>query len=296
MKLKKAVFILIILLLCGCSYLLSESEIGLAKKYPSNISLKPNIKATFSTELMQSPDVTPEATIPKNEGSVFIHYGPGNVNVPILLYHHILQGKPTNLYSVSAENFQEQLKYLKNSGYHTIALSQLIQAISVGIDLPEKPILISFDDGNENVYLNAFPLMKIYGFIGEVYIIGNRINVDGFLSKDQLKELISSGWEIGSHGMKHIDLVQNPGALREEIGISKKKIEDLLNIKVISFAYPFGKATKITMDWVKQVGYLAGMGLGIINQNGKENIFYLNRRQVESNIPLQDFIELISIN
>ena len=294
---KKIVILPILLFLCGCS-LLSRNEIGLAKKFPSDISFAPKTveKTPFSTEFIQPTIVTSEETSLMDNGYIFVHSGPGKVIVPILLYHHILEGKLLNPYSVSMGNFQEQLSYLKDDGYHTISISQLIQAITVGADLPEKSIILTFDDGNENVYLNAFPLMKEFGFIGEVYIIANRINAEGFLTREQIEELLSSGWEIGSHGMKHIDLVLNPEASRDEIGTSKKKIEDMLDIKLTSFAYPYGKATTITMDWVKQIGYLVGMGLGISNQHNKENLFYLNRRQVDSNMDMLDFVKLLSIN
>lgn len=270
----------------------------MAKKFPSDISFasKTVEKTPFSTEFIQPTIVTSEETSLMDNGYIFVHSGPGKVIVPILLYHHILEGKLLNPYSVSMGNFQEQLSYLKDDGYHTISISQLIQAITVGADLPEKSIILTFDDGNENVYLNAFPLMKEFGFIGEVYIIANRINAEGFLTRKQIEELLSSGWEIGSHGMKHIDLVLNPEASRDEIGTSKKKIEDMLDIKLTSFAYPYGKATTITMDWVKQIGYLVGMGLGISNQHNKENLFYLNRRQVDSNMDMLDFVKLLSIN
>ena len=270
----------------------------MAKNFPSGISFAPKIveKTPLSTEFIQPTTVTSEATGSMDDDHIFVHSGPGKVFVPILLYHHILEGKPPNPYSVSVGNFQEQLSYLKDNGYHTISLPQLIQAITVGADLPEKSIILTFDDGNENVYLNAFPLMKEFGFIGEVYIIANRIDAEGFLTKEQIKELLSSGWEIGNHGMKHIDLVQHPQALRDEIGVSKKKIENELGMKITSFAYPYGEATNLTMDWVKRIGYLAGMGLGITNQQTKENLFYLNRRQVESNMGIPDFAKLLSNN
>ena len=239
---------------------------------------------------------TPEINRTINDAYNIVHLGPGTVNVPILLYHHVLEGKATNQYSVSFRDFQEQLSYLKDNEYHTISLLQLVQAITVGADLPEKSVILTFDDGNENVYLNAFPLMKNYGFTGVVYIIANRINAEGFLSVEQIKELLSSGWEIGSHGMNHVDLVKNPQALRDEIGTSKKKIEDSLEIKVTSFAYPYGEALNLTKDWVKQIGYLAGMGLGITNRHNKNNLFYLDRRQVESDMDMSDFVKLLAFD
>jgi peptidoglycan/xylan/chitin deacetylase (PgdA/CDA1 family) len=295
--LKKLVFLTILMIFCGCS-LLSNNEIGLAKKFPSGYSFAPKIgkRTPALTNIIQPTVLATEDINLLNIGINFVHRGPGEIIVPILLYHHILKGKPSNPYSVSMESFYEQLSYLKNDGYRSISILQLIQAISMGANLPEKSIIMTFDDGNENVYLNAFPLMKEFGFIGVVYIIANRIDAEGFLTRKQIIELLSSGWEIGCHGMKHIDLVQNPEASQAEIGASKKIIEGMLDIKVASFAYPYGKATKITIDWVKQIKYLVGMGLGISNQQNIENLFYLSRRQVDGSMDLSNFKELLSIN
>jgi peptidoglycan/xylan/chitin deacetylase (PgdA/CDA1 family) len=293
--LKKIFFISILLILSGCSLLITNDEIGSAKNFSSIIiSAVNNTQETPSqTEIIKPTSIFNETTGSSKNYPFIVHSGPGNVNVPILLYHHVLMGQPTNPYSISVKNFEEQLAFLRENGYFTISISQLIKAITVGTDLPEKSVILTFDDGNENIYLNAYPLMKKNGFTGVIYVIANRINADGFLTEDQIKELLSAGWEIGSHGMKHIDLVLHPDALRDEIGSSKKKIEGLLGIRITSFAYPFGMASKITMDWVKQIGYLAGMGLGISNQQNKENIYYLNRRQVESDMSISDFSRLL---
>ncbi len=257
------------------------------------MAFKNILETPLPTEIVQPTIIFPKETVLIENDPSIIHSGLGDVNVPILLYHHVLKGQPTNPYSVSEKNFQEQLTFLKENGFFTISISQLITAITVGATLPEKSVILTFDDGNENIYLNAFPLMKKNGFTGVIYIIANRINADGFLTEDQIRDFLSAGWEIGSHGMKHINLVLHPDALRDEIGSSKKKIEEVLGMKVTSFAYPFGTATKITMDWVKQIGYLAGMGLGITNQQNKENIFYLYRRQVESKMSISDFSNLL---
>ena len=295
---KKIIILPILLFFYGCSFFLSANELGSAKLYPQSLSFATNTieRPTLATEIVRPIAMASETPSSMEDSHLITHSGPGKVNAPILLYHHILIGKPPDPYSVSIERFQEQLSYLKDYGYQSISVSKLIQAITVGADLPEKPIIFTFDDGNENVYSNAFPLMKKFGFTGTVYIIANRIDVEGFFTKEQIKDLLSAGWEVGSHGMKHIDLVIDPGALRDEIGNSKKIIEDMLDLKLTSFAYPYGKATKITMDWVRQIGYLAGMGLGISNQHDKEDLFYLSRRQVESNMDIHAFTKLLSIN
>lgn len=221
--------------------------------------------------------------------------GPGKIAIPILLYHHITEANVSNSYSVSKANFKNQLEYLSLNGYQTISINSLVKAIMVGAELPRKPVILTFDDGNQNVYQNAFSLMKDKGFFGMVLIIASRINAEGFLSVQQLMELSSAGWEIGSHGMRHVDLVKEPQVLRDEIGNSKKFIENALHLHVSVFAYPYGKADHVTMDWVKQIGYTSALGLGISNNHNQGNLFYLERREIKNEMSLDDFAKVLEL-
>jgi peptidoglycan/xylan/chitin deacetylase (PgdA/CDA1 family) len=218
----------------------------------------------------------------------------GVVFAPILLYHHIFEGQATNAYAISSAQFRDQINYLIENQYQTITATILFKAIAEGTELPQKPVVITFDDGNENVYLNAYPIMKEYGFIGVIFLIVNRLNAEGYLTTNQIKELISAGWEVGNHSMTHVDLVKNSDLLRDEIGNSKHKLEDVFGIKVQTFAYPFGKATNVTKDWVKRIGYSAGMGLGISNRHSLDDLFFLSRREVNNQMTIKDFENLLS--
>jgi peptidoglycan/xylan/chitin deacetylase (PgdA/CDA1 family) len=297
--LKKIFLLIFVAVVCACS---SVKGISIDPKngntYQADSSN--NEISAESTFVFQQPVATPtqiHGLQQNNETKqTTIRRGPGGVDVPILLYHHVTEGKPSNSYSISKENFKKQLDYLVQNGYRTISMNALVQAITNGTDLPEKPIIITFDDGNQNVFFNAFPIMEEKGLTGMVFIIANRINAEGFLSARQLTEMISAGWEVGSHGMRHVDLVKQPQALRDEIGNSKKFIENALNINIYSFAYPYGKANKVTIDWVKQIGYSSALGLGITNHHDMENIFYLSRREVKNDLSMLDFQKLIDSN
>ena len=121
--------------------------------------------------------------------------------------------------------------------------------------MPKKPLIISFDDAYENVYLNAFPILEQYGFKAVIFVIGNYIgkkntwdaNLGGrtFLHAniEQLKVLISSGWEIGAHSMNHISFLKSQDFLYE-IETCKEYLESTLNTKVHCFSYPFGTYLK----------------------------------------------------
>lgn len=282
--------------ICSCTYL------G-GRQLNINIHFD-NFEESGKTEInTPPPTVTPKSFItpsplvdldatPDSITSL-VRQGPGKVYVPILLYHHITQDAPANAYSVSQAIFRDQMEYLSKNGYKTISMADLVRSIQIGVDLPQKPVIITFDDGNENIYFNAFPIMREKGFSGIALIIANRINVEGFLSVEQLHNMIDHGWEIGSHGMRHIDLVKEPQASRDEIGNSKKIIEDFLDLELGIFAYPYGKAAPQTIDWVKRIGYYSALGLGISNGHSLGNLFYLQRREVKNGFGLVEFAQLL---
>ena len=87
--------------------------------------------------------------------------------MPILLYHMVNDGKSS--YAITPTEFEEQMKYLKEEGYTTISLLEYVKARKGKLNLPEKPLVISFDDGYLDNYTVALPIMKKYDFKGTVF-------------------------------------------------------------------------------------------------------------------------------
>jgi peptidoglycan/xylan/chitin deacetylase (PgdA/CDA1 family) len=216
--------------------------------------------------------------------------GPGDVIVPILLYHHIgfsLQGDTA--YYVSPEAFDQQLNLLYQWGYRTISVELLVRAIQEGAELPPKPILLTFDDGSETIYENALPIMHRYKFTGVSYIVYNYIGVSHYMNADQIRALDAAGWEIGSHSLSHRDLTAYPSRQMDEIVESRRRLESLLGVPVLSFAYPFGAYDSDSLHYVHQAGYIAAMGLGNESLQGSKNLFYLYRQAVNGSEDLRAF-------
>jgi peptidoglycan/xylan/chitin deacetylase (PgdA/CDA1 family) len=190
------------------------------------------------------------------------------------------------------EDFRAQMQGLKDWGYTPIPISLLIKAINFGAPLPEKPVVISFDDNDITVYTTAFPIMKEFGFVGVNYLVGNRLGSDGFMSTDQIKELIAAGWEVGSHSMTHTDLTQSP-SIDWELTQSKVNLENALGVKVETFAYPFGTYSDDLLNMVGKV-YSAGMGLGVFLEQTPGNIYYLWRRPVPYGVDMKTFASYLT--
>jgi peptidoglycan/xylan/chitin deacetylase (PgdA/CDA1 family) len=216
--------------------------------------------------------------------------GPGEVVVPILLYHHIgfsLQGD--SVYYVSPDAFDKQMNLLYQWGYRTISVQLLAKAIKEGAELPPKPILLTFDDGSETIYEKALPVMQRYGFTGISYIVYYYIGTRNYMNGDQIRVLYAAGWEIGSHSLSHKDLTLNPSRQMDEIVESRRRLESLLGIPVLSFAYPFGAYDTDSLHYAHQAGYLAAMGLGNESLQSTKNLFYLYRQAVKGTDDLKTF-------
>ena len=241
-----------------------------------------------------SPAVTPTPAGAPTDDASPPPFHPGPVAVPILLYHHVRDTLQPVRYTLDPERFEAQLDDLVAGDYHTITVQDLVDAIRIGAPLPERPVVLTFDDGNRDVLDQAFPRMQARGMVGVIYIVGNRIGADGFLASLDLRSLRDAGWEIGSHGMTHVALPDLPaGTLADEIEGSKTAIEAALGEPIHSFAYPFGVITAESLSLVIQAGYTSGAGLGILNEHRPDGLFYLSRREVRGTYDLEAFRALL---
>jgi peptidoglycan/xylan/chitin deacetylase (PgdA/CDA1 family) len=220
----------------------------------------------------------------------WILQGPGKLVCPILLYHHIADSPTDSRYYVSPDKFEAQIKLLKEWGYQTIPLSLLVEAITNGTELPPRPVIITFDDGNIDVYTNAFPIMQQFGFTGVLYIISNYLQADGYISAGQLQEMAAADWEVGSHSMNHDYLTKiRKDRLYAEVVQSRHDLEEALGVPVKSFAYPYGLFNDAAVDYVHFARYESAVGLGYTAEQGPGNLFNLQRREIKGEYDLKTF-------
>jgi len=259
---------------------------------PPQPTITPIIFPTYTATIPPSETPLPTLTLPPTLTlePQWSRQGPGQVIVPILLYHHIgysLQGDTT--YYVRPEVFDQQMNLLYQWGYQTISVDLLVRAITQGADLPPKPVLLTFDDGSESVYERALPIMQRYRFTGAAYIVYYYIGLTNYMNPDQIRGLAAAGWEIGSHGLSHKDLTLPPYRQMDEVVESRRRLETLLGIPIQSFAYPFGAYDDDALNYVHRAGYVAAMGLGNETVQGDKNLFYLSRQAIDGSEDLKTF-------
>lgn len=294
----------ILLLSCGGFGFIVSPTPTVAPTWTAPPSPSPTEPATVTPIIFPtySPTVPPTETLlptltftptPTLEPQ-WVMQGPGQIVVPILLYHHIsysLQGE--TVYYVSPEAFDQQMNLLYQWGYKTISIDLLKKALTQGALLPPKPIILTFDDGSESTYSTALPIMQRYGFTGVSYIVLNYVGIPRYMTSDQIRGLYAAGWEIGSHGLSHIDLTTAARKKEAEIVESRKRLEKFLGVPVTSFAYPFGVYDDDALNYVHDAEYIAAMGLGNEALQSDKNLFYLYRRPVAGTDDLQSFALLL---
>ena len=265
-------------LLAGCSGLTPATPTATKMATADPPSRTPAPSPTATIPPTQTPTNVPQAT----PTPTWVVQGPDAVKVPILLFHHIAVSPIGSRYYVPPDKFDSELKLLHDWGYTTITTSMLIQAISHGESLPPHPMLLTFDDGNEDNYTNAFPIMQKYGFTGVLYIVVQYTDTPNYLTTDQIREMADAGWEVGSHSETHRSLLGDPETLRYEIVQSRTDLENMLGVPILTFAYPFGSEDSAAGDYVHFAGYIAAMGAsGYSWTQGKGNLFVLQRCEIK---------------
>lgn len=184
----------------------------------------------------------------------------GNIKAAVLMYHYVgdLPENADNIrrsLTVSGDEFEQQVKYFIDNNYAILSLEKF-DALRQEKKIPEKTVIMTFDDGYLDNYEVAFPVLKKYNASGTFFIITKNIGAAGYMNEDQIKEISAAGDEIGSHSVSHLSLDKYKGNfLKSEVSDSKAALEKILSKTVISFCYPSGKYNADTVAAVKDAGY-----------------------------------------
>ena len=207
---------------------------------------------------------------------------------PILEYHMVTEhpspdAKP---YVVPPEDFAAQLDDLAAQGYTTITPQDYARARKGKQQLPEKPIILTFDDGYEDNWRVVLPMLEERGMKAAFYMVTNKIGQPGYLTWDNLFDMERRGMEIGSHTANHLPLTTlSPEKQREELRLSKLMLEWKGMKTIYSFSYPNGSYNAGVVAMLAEEEYLTAV-TGEAGLNTLETNPYLLRRV---NIPPPHF-------
>jgi peptidoglycan/xylan/chitin deacetylase (PgdA/CDA1 family) len=220
--------------------------------------------------------------------------------IPVLMYHHVRNdhGRIPKL-TVSVREFERQMSALQAAGFHTISPDSLVAYVAgERVILPDKPIVITFDDGYEDNYSQAFPILKRHGFQAAIFVVGINFDRPNRLTSHQVREMLADGFTIGAHSMTHKHLTDISGEqLTYEVAGSKRVAERATHHQVKYFSYPGGHFNVETINALREAGYKGAFtGLTGLNRPRIDHVFMLRRIAVNSFTNFDKLLERLNAN
>jgi len=225
------------------------------------------------------------------------------IYVPILTYHRILQ-KTYSTYDLTADQLEEELRYIKQHNYHPITAAQFFAWRDQPRDYPPNPIVLSFDDGPVSQFTRALPLLQKYGFKATffIYPIVIKDQVTLAMNWEEINKLIRAGMDVQCHTMTHPYLTQGPNEsdqayqqrLVYELKDAKVLLEKKLNKPIDFLAYPFGWFnSKVEAEAIK-AGFKGVFTVNWGSNRLDENPLRFKRRIMTNNVTINHFQQIIA--
>jgi peptidoglycan/xylan/chitin deacetylase (PgdA/CDA1 family) len=220
------------------------------------------------------------------------------------MYHSIAAAPndATRELSVGPEAFAEQMALLGDQGFTPVDTAALAARWRSGGPLPERPVLITFDDGYEGVHRHGLPVLAKHGFAATLFVSTGWIKgaydtgggLDAMLSWAQVRELAAEQVEIGGHSHTHPQLDQlSDDALRFEVLRCKEIIADELGSRPASFAYPYGYSSRRVRQMVRETGFAQSLAVGNGLARRRQGPYALQRVTVRRSTGIEEFERLV---
>jgi peptidoglycan/xylan/chitin deacetylase (PgdA/CDA1 family) len=237
------------------------------------------------------------------------------LTVPIL-YYHLIKPVPADAPNASIyvepHRFARQLGLLKLLGYRGIGFDEFMDHLEAGTKpvgrrrRSDRTVMITFDDGHEDNFTQALPILKEHGFSATIFVVAGHVGRslrlrssagpegERILSRDQIRELVREGMDVQSHGMTHANLADLPAdKAEEEIRRSKEILEDITEKPVRYFAFPYGSFRPAHLDMVAQAGYRAAVSTVRGKTHSLDERFCLKRIPVHHDLSLPRLVNVL---
>lgn len=204
----------------------------------------------------------------------------------ILVYHSVepeankQEGKMQKHYHIYPEKFRAQMRYLYDNGYIPIPMKVYLQYLTRGIAVPDKSVVITFDDGWKNQYEYAYPILKEFGYTATFYLISKSVGSKSYVTWDEVKEMRDAGMDIQSHTKTHANLTKvSAEKALEELKDSRTTIENKIGRPVTMVAYPYYGHNDAVHKLVEEAGYTSARAGWTRTKNSKEVLFTLQSQE-----------------
>lgn len=187
-------------------------------------------------------------------------------SVPVLMYHRIdtltereAVNPITRDLTVSPESLEREIRMLSERGFAFVTAGEVARAVVGHRPLPVRAVAITMDDGYEDSFTEAMPILRKYGAVATVFVVVGTVGTPGHVTWDELREMNRLGFDCGSHMVNHRDLTKlSPERVRYEMVVSKAALEQRLGVPILTAAYPGGDYSPSVMEQARAAGYLAG--------------------------------------
>lgn len=255
-----------------------------------------------SATIIESSNNLTSQDFNKNNSEITLQKNPYNaqklttndIGVPVLYYHSVSE-PAVNEVTITPQNLREQLSYIKDQGYVTLTINELTNYLLNNSPIPEKSIVITFDDGYMDNYYNAFPILKEFNMHATIFCITSKLDGSYYLSPEAIKEMSDYGLDIESHTVNHphLDKMSYEEQLKQ-LKESKNTLEKITNKKVTSIAYPFGAFNNDSIKASKNAGYTLAFTTNRGFADRSDNPLRLDRIYISSKYDMNTFKEVLT--
>jgi peptidoglycan/xylan/chitin deacetylase (PgdA/CDA1 family) len=223
--------------------------------------------------------------------------------VPILTYHNLGEQAKGRLV-LAAATFREQMRYLKTNGYRVVSLADFVEFTRLGRQLPQRAVVLTFDDGYRAFKDHAYPVLKELGFTATLFIYTDWVGAGrGSLSWADLRELAAAGFDIQAHSKTHADLRRAQGEteaqytrrMHAELEQPQEIFNRNLGRRSQVLAYPYGRWEEGLLPKVKEHGYIAAFSVRRQGNASFVRPLAGHRSQIYSEMTLDDFVKNLNV-
>jgi peptidoglycan/xylan/chitin deacetylase (PgdA/CDA1 family) len=219
-------------------------------------------------------------------------------NIPILCMHDV-GPNARNEYSIKTADLEKYVQWLHDQGYQSVLLRDVAAYIAGEKELPEKPVVLTFDDNWKSAIRIVKPLLEKHGYVAVAFLISSSVGAtERRLTWDDCKALAQAGWEIGSHSLTHENLTFVPkgktadsiqAMVGEQIRGSKSQIEQKTGLQVTSFALPYGNYDTFVLGTLNAAGYTAAVSIDRATADERSDPLCLPRRMIVNKTSFNTF-------
>jgi peptidoglycan/xylan/chitin deacetylase (PgdA/CDA1 family) len=200
----------------------------------------------------------------------------------LLMYHSVAEyTEDPFLVTVTPQRFEQQMRWLARNGYRGTSVRELLAAVERRE--AHRMVGLTFDDGYSDFATTVVPILERFGFNATVYVLADRVGGHNdweshgprkpLMTLQQLRQVADAGFEIGSHGLRHVVLPEvRPDELTAEVAGSRELLENLTGHPVTGFTYPFGHVTVREVEAVRAAGYDYGCAIWRSELTGRHTL------------------------